>query len=112
MSPRQKRLYTDHCPCLVSGHKEFEETIKTLLGHFLLYVVPGGEWLYGHEVAGVFAPHRRIFVCRRRASCTPDDEEGRRDLLVFVGRVHFEVYGRGRHEPLEVHRMGRRTLGL
>src|SRR5438552_11078204 len=35
----------------LSGHEEFEETIQTLPGHLLLYVVPGGERLYGHEVA-------------------------------------------------------------
>src|SRR5215831_20465462 len=58
----------------LSGHEEFEETIQTLLGHLLLYVVPGGERLYGHEVAREFAPHRRIFVGRRSPSCPPEDE--------------------------------------
>src|SRR5262245_47958008 len=53
----------------LSRHEEFEETIQTLLGHLLLYVVPGGERLYGHEVAREFAPHCRIFVGRRSPSC-------------------------------------------
>src|SRR5262249_34714013 len=58
----------------LSGHEEFEETIQTLFGHLLLYVVPGGERLYRHEVAREFAPHRRIFVGRRSPSCPPEDQ--------------------------------------
>src|SRR5262249_44109667 len=65
---------TDGFQVGLSGHEEFEETIQTLLGHLLLYVVPGGERLYGHEVAREFAPHRRIFVGRRSPSCPPEDE--------------------------------------
>src|SRR6185436_12479078 len=81
------------CQCPASGDKECEETVQTLLGHFLLYVMAGGERLYAHEIAREFAPHRRIFVCRRRASCAPEHEERSRDLLVLVGRVHFEIDG-------------------
>src|SRR5439155_650652 len=78
------------------GDEEFEETIETLLGHFLLYVVSGGERLDGLQIAGEFPPDRWIFVRRRCASCTPQNEERSRDLFIFVGRVHLEIDGRAR----------------
>src|SRR2546428_5375907 len=78
------------------GYKEFEETIETLLGHFLLYVVSGGKRLDGLQIAGEFPPDRWIFVRRRCASCTPQNEERSRDLFVFVGRVHLEIDSRAR----------------
>src|SRR6058998_1421811 len=78
------------------GYKEFEETIETLLGQFLLYVVSGGKRLDVLQIAGEFPPYRWIFVRRRCASCTPQNEERSRDLFVFVGRVHLEIDGRAR----------------
>src|SRR5438046_3104305 len=78
------------------GYEEFEETIETLLGHFLLYVVSGGKRLDRLQIAGEFPPVRWIFVRRRCASCTPQNEERSRDLFIFVGRVHLEIDGRAR----------------
>ena len=78
------------------GYEEFEETIETLLGHFLLYVVSGGKRLDGLQIAGEFPPDRWIFVRRRCASCAPQNEERSRDLFIFVGRVHLEIDGRAR----------------
>src|SRR5207249_3343949 len=78
------------------GYKEFEETIETLLGHFLLYVVSGGKRLDGLQIAGEFPPDCWIFVRRRCASCTPQNEERSRDLFIFVGRVHLEIDSRAR----------------
>src|SRR5919108_533175 len=78
------------------GYKEFEETIETLLGHFLLYVVPGGKRLDRLQIAGEFPPDRWIFVRRRCPSCTPQNQERSRDLFVFVGCVHLEIDGRAR----------------
>src|SRR5436189_6153094 len=82
--------------CRRLGHEEFEETIETLLGHFLLYVVSGGKRLDRLQIAGEFPPDRWIFVRRRYASCTPQNEERSRDLFVFVGRIHLEIDGRTR----------------
>ena len=59
------------CALRRSRRKEFDEVIDDLIRRFLLQVVAGREWLCIDEIACELAPHRGIFLRRRRSPRSP-----------------------------------------
>jgi len=74
-----------------SRREEFEEMFDNAVGRFLLQVVAGRKRLRIDEIARELAPHRRIFLGRRRSSRSPQYQQGHADLAVPVGRIHLEI---------------------
>ena len=65
--------------------------IVDAVGRFDLQSVAGRERLGVDEVARKSAPYSRIFLGRRCASRSPQDQERRRHLAILLSRVGLEI---------------------